>query len=48
MSHILLGLLGIWGASFLILALLMWRAPLIEEMLDLPEGEPPARGERTA
>jgi hypothetical protein len=34
MHSVLLGFLLIWGASFLIFAWLIWRAPVMEELLD--------------
>jgi hypothetical protein len=48
MSPVLLGFLLVWAASFVIFALLIWRAPMIEEMLERPEADASAQNEGAA
>ena len=54
MHSVLLGFLLIWVSSFLIFAWLIWRAPIMEELLDDDDQSGPARsahgdaGEQTA
>jgi hypothetical protein len=38
MQTVLFGFLAIWIVSFLIFSFLVWRAPMLEEMLDPAEG----------
>ena len=38
MQTVLFGFLVIWIVSFLIFSFLVWRAPMLEEMLDPAEG----------
>jgi len=44
MQGVLLGFVLIWVSSFLIFAWMIWRAPIMEELLD--DGEPADTGAR--
>lgn len=39
MHAVLLGFLAIWIVSFLIFSFLVWRAPMLEEMLESADGD---------
>jgi hypothetical protein len=43
MHSVLLGFLLIWVSSFLIFAWLIWRAPVMEELLDDDDQSGPSR-----